>query len=49
MTPDPAELLAALNHVLRRRILRILDGDETRLESPTKFAKAMNLPLSKVN
>jgi DNA-binding transcriptional ArsR family regulator len=49
MNPDPAELFAALNHVLRRRILRILDADDKRLESPSKFARKLDLPLSKVN
>jgi DNA-binding transcriptional ArsR family regulator len=34
---------------MRRHILRIFDGDDQRLESPTKFAKALDLPLSKVN
>lgn len=49
MNPDPVKLFAALNHVMRRRILRIFDGDEQRLESPSKFARALDLPLSKVN
>jgi DNA-binding transcriptional ArsR family regulator len=49
MNPDPVKLFGALNHVMRRRILRMFDGDERRLESPTKFAKALDLPLSKVN
>lgn len=49
MNPDPAQLFAALNHVMRRRILRMFDGDERRLESPSKFARALDLPLSKVN
>jgi DNA-binding transcriptional ArsR family regulator len=49
MNPDPAQLFAALNHVMRRRILRIFDGDERRLESPSKFARTLDLPLSKVN
>jgi DNA-binding transcriptional ArsR family regulator len=49
MNPDPVQLFAALNHVMRRRILRIFDGDERRLESPSKFARTLDLPLSKVN
>lgn len=49
MNPDPVKLFAALNHVMRRRILRLFDGDEKRLESPSKFARALDLPLSKVN
>jgi DNA-binding transcriptional ArsR family regulator len=42
-------MLAALNHVLRRRILRIFDADEERLESPSKCARALNVPVGKVN
>lgn len=42
-------MLAALNHVLRRRILRILGADEERLESPSNFARALELPVGKVN
>jgi DNA-binding transcriptional ArsR family regulator len=49
MNPDPVKLFGALNHVMRRRILRIFDGNELRLESPSKFAKILDLPLSKVN
>lgn len=49
MNPDPAELFAALNHVLRRRILRIFDADDRKLESPSKFARTLDVPLSKVN
>jgi len=49
MSPDPVKLFGALNHVMRRRILRIFDGDEQRLESPSKFARILDLPLSKVN
>lgn len=49
MNADAPQMLAALNHVLRRRILRTFDSDEERLESPSKFAKTLELPLSKVN
>jgi DNA-binding transcriptional ArsR family regulator len=49
MNPDPTELFGALNHVLRRRILRLFDADDKKLESPSKFAKTLDLPLSKVN
>lgn len=49
MNPDPTQLFGALNHVLRRRILRVFNADDTRLESPSKFARALDLPLSKVN
>jgi predicted transcriptional regulator len=42
-------MLAALNHTLRRRILRIFDADDKRLESPSNFAEALGLPVGKVN
>jgi DNA-binding transcriptional ArsR family regulator len=42
-------MLAALNHTLRRRILRIFEADDNRLESPSNFAKALKLPVGKVN
>lgn len=49
MDPDPPQMLSALNHVLRRRILRIFGADEERLESPSNFARALELPVGKVN
>lgn len=49
MNPDPVKLFAALNHVIRRRILRVFDGDERHLESPSKLARSLSLPLGKVN
>ena len=49
MNPDIPQLFAALNHLLRRRILRVFDADERRLESPSKFARTLDVPLSKVN
>jgi DNA-binding transcriptional ArsR family regulator len=46
--PDTPELIAALNHPLRRRILRAyLDGD-FRTASSTQLAVAMGLPLGNV-
>lgn len=49
MNPDPPQMLAALNHVLRRRILRVFDADDERLESPSNFARRLELPVGKVN
>lgn len=49
MNPDPPQMLAALNHVLRRRILRIFDDDSERLQSPSGFARKLELPVGKVN
>ena len=49
MNPDIPQLFTALTHVLRRKILRIFDADELRLESPSKFARTLDVPLSKVN
>jgi DNA-binding transcriptional ArsR family regulator len=49
MNPDIPQLFTVLTHVLRRRILRVFDGDERRLESPSKFARTLDVPLSKVN
>jgi DNA-binding transcriptional ArsR family regulator len=49
LNPDIPQLFTALTHVLRRKILRIFDGDELRLESPSKFARTLDVPLSKVN
>jgi DNA-binding transcriptional ArsR family regulator len=49
MTSDPPQLFAALNHVLRRRILRTYEADTERLASPTKFAEILDAPLSNVN
>jgi len=49
MTPDTSQLFIALNHVVRRRILRTLFEAEERLASPTQFAAALDMPLSNVN
>ncbi len=42
-------MLAALNHVLRRRILRILNAGGDSLQSPSGFARKLELPVGKVN
>jgi DNA-binding transcriptional ArsR family regulator len=47
MSPDPDDLLAVLNHPLRRRILRALDGEEA--ASPTELAKSLAEPLTTVS
>jgi hypothetical protein len=47
MSPDPPQLLAALNHVLRRRILRTFDSHEQLIGSP-QLVQALNCPLSEV-
>jgi DNA-binding transcriptional ArsR family regulator len=47
MSPDPDNLLAALNHPLRRRILRALDGEEA--ASPAELAKRLAVPLTTVS
>jgi DNA-binding transcriptional ArsR family regulator len=49
MSPDIPQLFTVLTHILRRKILRIFDADELRLESPSKFARTLDVPLSKVN
>jgi DNA-binding transcriptional ArsR family regulator len=47
MSPNPDNLLAALNHPLRRRILRALDDRKT--ASPAELAKSLAEPLTKVS
>lgn len=48
MPPDTPELIAALNHPLRRRILRFyLDGG-FQTASATRLATAMEMPLGNV-
>ena len=49
MNPDIPQLFDTLTHSLRRKILRIYDANELRLESPSKFARTLDVPLSKVN
>lgn len=46
MDESPDNLLAALNHPLRRRILRAIDGDEA---SPAELAKRLSVPLTTVS
>ena len=47
MTLSPDDLLAALNHPLRRRILRAFEGGET--ISPVELAKRLTVPLTTVS
>jgi DNA-binding transcriptional ArsR family regulator len=47
MTPKPDQLLAALNHPVRRRILRAFDGEET--ISPIELANRIDVPLTTVS
>jgi DNA-binding transcriptional ArsR family regulator len=46
MTPDAAQWVAALNHPLRRNILRILN--ETEIASATEISRRMELRLGNV-
>jgi hypothetical protein len=47
MTPDAPQLLAALNHVVRRRILRAFE-DQGRRVSPVHLAQTLDVSLSEV-
>ncbi len=44
---ETGELLVALNHPLRRRILRALDGEEA--ASPAELSKRLAVPLTTVS
>ncbi len=47
MTPRPDQLLMALNHPVRRRILRAFAGRET--ASPVELANRLDIPLTTVS
>lgn len=48
MPPDTPELIAALNHPLRRRILRAYLGGRFQTASSTRLADEMGMPLGNV-
>jgi DNA-binding transcriptional ArsR family regulator len=48
MPPDTPELIAALNHPLRRRILRAYLDDRFQAASATQLAVDMEMPLGNV-
>jgi DNA-binding transcriptional ArsR family regulator len=48
MPPDTPELIAALNHPLRRRIMRAYLDGRFQTASATQLAKEMEMPLGNV-
>jgi DNA-binding transcriptional ArsR family regulator len=46
MNPDAGQLIAAMNHPLRRRILRYLRRDRT--VSAARLSRSLNVPLGNV-
>lgn len=48
MPPDTPELISALNHPLRRRILRAYLDDRFQVASSTQLATEMEMPLGNV-